>query len=202
MCGQDVCDARLMGASAVLLIAAVLSRTELRELHELAAALGLDAIVEVHDAREQSVALDLGALLIGVNQRDLTTFEVDTTRAATLAGTFPSDVVTVAESGIPTPADAHVLPSLGYDAILVGEALVRAADPAGAVAALRRAPTATRTPRDPDGPLLRQDLRGHDRGGRAARRRPRRVGGGVHPRPLATPARRDKGRRHREAPPR
>ncbi len=140
VCGQDVCDARLMGASAVLLIAAVLTRTELRELHELAGALGLDALVEVHDEGEQSAALDLGALLIGVNQRDLTTFEVDATRAARLAGTFPSDVVTVAESGIRQPADAHVLSSLGYDAILVGEALVRAEDPAGLLETFRGAP--------------------------------------------------------------
>ncbi len=140
VCCQDVCDARLMGASAVLLIAAVLSRAELRELLELATALGLAALVEVHDEREQQGALELGALLIGVNQRDLTTFDVDPERAASLAGHFPSDVVTIAESGIRTADQAHALADLGYDALLVGEALVRATDPATTIEAFRALP--------------------------------------------------------------
>jgi len=100
VCAQDVCDARLMGASAVLLIVAALSRAELRTLFEIATVLGLTSLIEVHDAREQALALGLGALVVGVNQRDLATFEVDPERAAALASSFPSDVVTVAESGI------------------------------------------------------------------------------------------------------
>jgi indole-3-glycerol phosphate synthase len=139
VCAQDVCDARLMGASAVLLIVAALARAELRTLFEIATALGLTSLVEVHDAREQALALDLGALVVGVNQRDLTTFEVDPERAAALASTFPSDVVTVAESGIRDARDARRFTELGYDAILVGEAFVRSADPARAVADFREA---------------------------------------------------------------
>lgn len=139
VCANDVADARCMGASAVLLIVAILSRAELRTLLEVADLLGLTALVEVHDAREQTLALDLGALVVGVNQRDLSTFEVDPTRAAQLAGGFPSDVVTVAESGITGPEAAAACAALGYDAILVGEALVRAGDPAASVAAMRSA---------------------------------------------------------------
>lgn len=137
VCGQDVADARLMGASGVLLIVAALERRELRDLLELTMALGLTALVEVHDEREQALALEAGALLIGVNQRDLATFEVDPERASRLAGAFPSDVVTVAESGLRTPSDAQRCAALGYDAVLVGEAFVRADDPASAVAAFR-----------------------------------------------------------------
>jgi len=139
VCANDVADARLMGASGVLLIVSILSRAELRDLLEIAGLLGLAALVEVHDDHEQSLALDLGALLVGVNQRNLSTFEVDTERAARLAGDFPSDVVTVAESGIVDAADAARCAALGYDAVLVGEALVRSGDPAAAVEAMRTA---------------------------------------------------------------
>ena len=137
VCANDVADARLMGASGVLLIVAILTRAELRSLLEVAGLLGLTALVEVHEAREQDLALTLGALVVGVNQRDLATFEVDTGRAAALAGGFPSDVVTVAESGIADADAARGCAAHGYDAVLVGEALVRSGDPAGAVAAMR-----------------------------------------------------------------
>jgi indole-3-glycerol phosphate synthase len=133
---RDVADARLMGADAVLLIAAALDADELAELHALAERLGLDALVEVHDERELAVAVDVGAALIGVNQRDLVTFEVDTDRAVRLAGHMPSQVVAVAESGIRGPADARRLAEAGYHAVLVGESLVTATDPAAAVHAL------------------------------------------------------------------
>ena len=139
VCAQDVCDARLMGASGVLLIVAALTRAELAALLEIATALGLTSLVEVHDASEQTLALDVGALVVGVNQRDLATFEVDPERAAALAATFPSDVVTVAESGIRDARDARRCAELGYDAVLVGEAFVRAGDPARAVADFREA---------------------------------------------------------------
>jgi indole-3-glycerol phosphate synthase len=135
----DVCDARLMGADAVLLIVAALSPPLLRELTDLAAHLGLDALVEVHDEAEVDVAASAGATLIGVNQRDLVTFEVDTERAVRVAGCIPAGVVRVAESGIRGPADARRLADAGYHAVLVGEALVRSGDPAAAVAGLRGA---------------------------------------------------------------
>lgn len=136
---RDVLDARLMGADAVLLIAAVLDDAELRDLHALAVEVGLDALVEVHDEAEAERAVAVGATLIGVNQRDLLTFEVDTARAVRVAPTLPEGVVRVAESGITGAADAAVLAGAGYHAVLVGEHLVRSADRAAAVAALRTA---------------------------------------------------------------
>jgi indole-3-glycerol phosphate synthase len=134
----DVCDARLMGADAVLLIVAALDDAELRDFHALATEVGLDTLVEIHDEPELDRALAAGASLVGVNQRDLVTFQVDTARATRVAKSIPDHVVTVAESGIRTTADAQALASAGYDAILVGESLVTSPDPAAALAALRR----------------------------------------------------------------
>jgi indole-3-glycerol phosphate synthase len=134
---QDVCDARLMGADAVLLIVAALDDHELEAFHALAGDLGLDALVEVHDETELGRAAAVGATLIGVNQRDLVTFEVDTARAVRLAPLMPAGAVCVAESGIRSPEDAKPLADAGYQAVLVGETLVRSADPAVAVAELR-----------------------------------------------------------------
>ncbi len=133
----DVCDARLMGADAVLLIVAALDASELADLHALAIELGLDALVECHDSAEVDQALAVGATLIGVNQRDLTTFAVDTDRAVRVAGSIPADVVKVAESGIDGPAAARRLAEAGYDAVLVGESLVTSRDAAAAVRELR-----------------------------------------------------------------
>jgi indole-3-glycerol phosphate synthase len=133
----DVYDARAMGADAVLLIVAALSDGELRDLHALAGSLGMDALVEVHDEAELERALAVGAALIGVNQRDLLTFAVDTERAVRLAGRFPPGVLAVAESGIDGPAAAAHLATAGYHAVLVGETLMRSSDRAAAVAALR-----------------------------------------------------------------
>ena len=133
----DVCDARLMGADAVLLIVAALSPSELHRLAKLAWQLGIEALVEVHDEAELEVALDADATVIGVNQRDLVTFQVDEDRAERLASVIPPGVVRVAESGIRGPDDARRLAAAGYDALLVGETLVTASDPAAAVAALR-----------------------------------------------------------------
>ena len=135
----DVCDAALMGADAVLLIAAALSPSLLARLAGLAAHLGLDALVEVHDESEVAVAVAAGATLIGVNQRDLVTFEVDADRAVRVAASIPPGVVRVAESGIRGAGDVTRLAEAGYDAVLVGESLVRSGDPAAAVAALRGA---------------------------------------------------------------
>ena len=137
---RDVCDARIMGADCVLLIAAALDDEELRSFVGLARELGFDALVEVHDEPELDRALRAGADLVGVNQRDLVTFEVDTARAVRMAPLMPDGVVRVAESGITGPDDAAVLAAAGYHAVLVGEHLVTSGDPRSAVAALRSAP--------------------------------------------------------------
>jgi len=136
---RDVLDARVMGADCVLLIAAALDDDELATFHRAATEVGLDALVEVHDEPELERALAVGATLVGVNQRDLVTFEVDHERALRMASQFPDHVVSVAESGVRGPDDAAALHAAGYDAVLVGESLVTAGDPAGAVAALRAA---------------------------------------------------------------
>jgi len=136
---RDVCDARAMGADAVLLIVAALSDDELGRFRSLAAELGMAALVEVHDEDELGRAIDAGADLVGVNQRDLRTFEVDRTRAVRLGALIPSGVVKVAESGIAAAADLQDLAAAGYDAVLVGERLVTAADPGDALRTLTAA---------------------------------------------------------------
>ena len=137
---RDVVDARLMGADAVLLIVAALDDAELRSLHELATSLGLAALVEVHDELELDRAVDAGASIIGVNQRDLTTFEIDRELAAKLAPRMPEGVVRVAESGIRDAADASAVAAAGYDAVLVGESVVTSGDHVAAVASLAGVP--------------------------------------------------------------
>ena len=135
---NDVCDARLMGADCVLLIVAALSDGELAELSWLATEVGLDALVEAHDEAEVERALShTRGDLIGVNQRDLQTFEVDTARAVRVAATIPDGVVRVAESGIRGRDDAMALADAGYHAVLVGEHLVTSGDASAAVEALR-----------------------------------------------------------------
>lgn len=125
---KDVCDARLMGADAILLIVAALSDSELKELYTLARELFLAVLVEVHDFYELDRALEIEPLMIGVNQRDLATFELDHERAIKMAGGLPTGTVCVAESGIRDGKDARELFEAGFDAILVGETLVRAPD--------------------------------------------------------------------------
>lgn len=137
VCERDVLDARIMGADAVLLIAAALSADEINRFSELAREMSLDVLVETHDEAELESALLAGADLVGVNQRDLVTFEVDHERAARMGALMPADVTSVAESGVRGPADAAVLAEAGYDAVLVGESLVTSGDPAAAVAQLR-----------------------------------------------------------------
>lgn len=136
---RDVCDARIMGADAVLLIVAVLSDEELRRFHTLAHDLGMAALLEVHDEAEIKRAVAVHADMIGVNQRDLRTFEVDRRRAVTLARKIPSGVLKVAESGIGGPDDLARLADAGYDGALVGEHLVTAPDPTEALRRLRGA---------------------------------------------------------------
>jgi indole-3-glycerol phosphate synthase len=141
VCEADVLDARAMGADAVLLIAAALTDGELLAFRRLAVELGMDALVEVHDEAELERSLAAGADLVGVNQRDLVTFEVDGDRAARVAAAIPEGVLSVAESGIKGPEDAARLAAAGYDAVLVGESLVRSGDRVRAVAALRQCRT-------------------------------------------------------------
>jgi indole-3-glycerol phosphate synthase len=133
----DVCDARIMGADAILLIVAALDDAELSDFATLARELGLDTLVEVHDEGELERALRIDAAIVGVNQRDLVTFSVDTDRAVRVAPRIPAGVVRVAESGIAGPDDALPLVEAGFDAVLVGESLVRSKDRSAAVAALR-----------------------------------------------------------------
>ena len=135
-------EARVAGADAVLLIVAAFpgsdSTVEIRRLRDRADHLGLDALVEVHDDREFEIAIECGADLIGVNNRDLGTFEVDLEISERLAGRAPDGVVVVAESGIFTAKDVARLESAGADAFLVGEALMREPDPGLALRELRR----------------------------------------------------------------
>jgi indole-3-glycerol phosphate synthase len=122
---NDVLDVAEMGASTVLLIAAALEGDEMARFLRLAHHCGLDALVEVHDHDEAQRAVDLGARLIGVNQRDLRTFEVNSRHAASVISSLPSSVVTVAESGMISTDDVKVAASAGFDAVLVGETFVR-----------------------------------------------------------------------------
>jgi indole-3-glycerol phosphate synthase len=135
----DVYDARAMGADAVLLIVSALSQPELSALRQLANDLEMAALIEVHDEDELQRALDVDAKLVGVNQRDLRTFEVDSGRAERLAEAMPPGVVKVAESGIRDADDVARLTAAGYDAILVGEVLVTSPDPVQAVRMLKGA---------------------------------------------------------------
>ena len=135
---HDVCDARLMGADCVLLIAAALDDAELTDFSELATELGLDALIEIHDEAELDRAVACtSAELVGVNQRDLETFMVDQARAVRMAGIMPADTLRIAESGVRGQQDALALAAAGYHAVLVGEHLVRSADPAAALSELR-----------------------------------------------------------------
>lgn len=133
---RDVCDARLVGADCVLLIAAALDDSLLRDCLAIAHVVGIDALVEIHDEVELDRALNLGVNLVGVNQRDLVTFQVDQERAVRMGSLFPDDVVAVAESGVRGRDDALALRAAGYDAVLVGELLVTSSSPQEAIAEL------------------------------------------------------------------
>lgn len=135
----QVWEARAIGADAVLLIVAALDGDALGALLGEASAAGLDALVEVHTEAEVERALAAGATLVGVNNRDLATFEVDLATAERLAPLLGSVPVRVAESGIAGPEEAARMAAAGYHAVLVGESLVRSDDPAGLVARLRGA---------------------------------------------------------------
>lgn len=121
----------------MLLIVAALTQPELRDMHQLADDIGIDVLVETHDEGEIKRALEVGARMIGVNQRDLKTFEVDHQRAIRVAEMIPKNVVKVAESGVRGATDAQSLRAAGYDAVLVGESLVVSLDPAATLRSLR-----------------------------------------------------------------
>jgi indole-3-glycerol phosphate synthase len=132
----QILEAAAHGADAILLIAAILDARRMRDFRELAAAHGMAALVEVHDAAELARAIDSGADLIGVNNRDLRTFEVTLETSLHLAERMPAGALAVSESGIRSRADIDRLAGAGYRAFLVGEHLMKAADPAEALRAL------------------------------------------------------------------
>ncbi|NPA26268.1 MAG: indole-3-glycerol phosphate synthase TrpC [Chloroflexi bacterium] len=135
----QVYEARAAGADAVLLIVALLDDARLRDLLALSRELGLGTLVEVHTEAELERALAAGADVLGVNNRNLHTFEVDLRVSETLLPRVPAGVVRVAESGVATPEDVRRMACAGADAVLVGTALMRAADPEAATRALVRA---------------------------------------------------------------
>jgi indole-3-glycerol phosphate synthase len=129
-------EARAAGADAVLLIVAALSGPELQSLHTRARSLGLEVLVEVHDEHELELALEAGAELVGINNRDLRDFTVDTGRTERLMSHVPGSVTAVSESGISDAGQVASLAAHGVRGVLVGEALMRAADPTAALRAL------------------------------------------------------------------
>ncbi len=125
----QVFEARAAGADLVLLIVAALEQPVLAELYGLIGELGMTALVEAHSASEVARALDIGAQLVGVNARDLSTFQLDRDLFGTLADTIPSGVIRVAESAVTSPADVAHYRAAGADVVLIGEALVTGDDP-------------------------------------------------------------------------
>ena len=136
----QVYEARAIGADTYLLIVDILSPSQLAELIHLGAELGMTPLVETHDADEIATAVEAGAQVIGINNRDLHTFVTDLATTESLAPLIPSDKVIVSESGISAPEDLARLEPFGINAALVGEALVTAADTAGKVRSLTGAP--------------------------------------------------------------
>ena len=127
----QICEARALGASAVLLIVAILTPDELSSFLATSRALGLDALVEVHDREELAVALDAGAAMIGINNRNLKTFETSLDTTYALIPHIPKGILKISESGIDTREDVAALKDAGADAVLVGESLMRASDVGG-----------------------------------------------------------------------
>ena len=129
-------EAKAAGADAVLLIVEALRPAELQVLHEHARRHGLDVLVEVHDAKELSIAIDAGARIIGVNNRNLRTLEVDVHASEALIAQMPADVIAVSESGLNTAADLVRLNALGYRAFLIGERFMTKTDPGAELSAV------------------------------------------------------------------
>jgi indole-3-glycerol phosphate synthase len=135
----QIYQAKVMGANAVLLICAILDVKTVARYLELCDQLGLAALVEAHDEREIADAVSAGAQIIGVNNRNLKDFSVDFSNAARLRDKIPPDVIYVAESGVKSPEDVAALKSIGADAALMGEVLMRARDKGALLAAMREA---------------------------------------------------------------
>jgi indole-3-glycerol phosphate synthase len=133
---NHVTEAAAGGADAILLIAAILESAEIRNLAATAASYGMAALVEVHNERELAKALEAGAGIVGVNNRDLSTFEVTLETSLRLAPRIPPGTLKVSESGIRSPLDIQRLRAAGYQAFLVGEHFMKSDDPAAAVRAL------------------------------------------------------------------
>ena len=121
-------EAKCLGAAAVLLICSILSAEQIKEYIGVCDALGLSALVEAHDEAEVKTALACGARIVGVNNRNLKDFSVDTENSRRLRRLIPGDVIFVSESGVKTPEDVQLLREVGADAVLIGETLMRAAD--------------------------------------------------------------------------
>lgn len=136
----QVLESRAAGADALLLIVRALQQQELEALLLACRTLRMDALVEVYDDTEMTRALDAGATIVGVNNRDLESFEVDRARTARLAPRVPDGVILVGLSGVATRSDVEELGAAGARAVLVGEALIRSDDPAAALSALRGEP--------------------------------------------------------------
>lgn len=130
-------EAKVLGASAVLLICSILGKSEIREYLQICDDLGLSALVETHDEREVQMAIDAGARVIGVNNRNLKDFSVNTNNSRRLRELIPSEVLFVSESGVQTAEDVAALRAIGADAVLIGETLMRAADKKAKLAELR-----------------------------------------------------------------
>jgi indole-3-glycerol phosphate synthase len=129
-------EARAAGADAVLLIAAALRPVELKVLHDHARRYGLDAVVEVHDEHQLAIAIDAGARIIGVNNRNLRTLEVDVHASERLIAQMPADIVAISESGLKSAEEIRRLRYLGYRAFLIGERLMSSKDPGKELAGL------------------------------------------------------------------
>jgi indole-3-glycerol phosphate synthase len=132
----QVAEARAMGADCILLIVAALDQPRMVDLEQAATALGLDVLVEVHDAAELDRALEMSTPLVGINNRNLRTFETRLETTLDLLGRIPAGRVVVTESGILGPSDVALMRGRGVNAFLVGEAFMRAADPGEELAAL------------------------------------------------------------------
>jgi indole-3-glycerol phosphate synthase len=135
----QVYESALIGADALLLIASILNDDQLKKLHQLAQQLGLRALVECRDEMEIHRALNAGATLLGINNRDLRTFEINLKRTEELSRHVPSDCILISESGIHSPQDAGFVSKYGADAILVGESCVRSEHPEQHIEALLKA---------------------------------------------------------------
>ncbi|MCX6511691.1 MAG: indole-3-glycerol phosphate synthase TrpC [Actinobacteria bacterium] len=134
VCERDVLDAAVMGADAILLIAAALTHEELLTLSGLADNLGLDVLLELHDEADLAVLSLRDWAMVGVNRRDLVSFTIDQDRAAQLYASLPGSALRVAESGMRSTKDAQDLASLGFEAVLIGELFVKSPEPRLAVA--------------------------------------------------------------------